>query len=498
MNRRWASLLLALAMFTGACTSDSSPTAGASTDSNSTDSNSTDSNGTDAAESDSVSDGSESPVNEPDLGPGLSDDEQVALEAGIALYLDQRGTNQAIEFIELMQKSGDITYAPFLVDLLRLGNSGPLADPLAEALRSFSGIEPTGAVTQDFALYGSWLQSAGIDPAPGYREFKLGLYERADQEFVALLDSIESDAELALIHWGGAPRGGIPELNDQERIPAAQADWMTPDELVLGVEIDDVAVAYPLRILARHELANDTVAGIPISVVFCTLCRSGLTFDRRVEGQVIDFETSGLLANSNKIMVDRQTDTLWRHLQGVGFAGELSGVELVQYPTITTTWADWLSDHPGTETLTFPAPIFFDDPERPPIAYDYTPGAAYENYYNNPNVWFPILDTPDTFELKSPVVGIESGDAALALELEALVAGPPRWFAVGELRIVVVPTDAGARVYDATSADLPGQSGDEIDEEIVETDELEQLAVEQSFWFAWFSNHPETATWPTT
>ncbi len=485
MSRRLAAGAVALALVAASCTSqsgDGDDVAG------------TDSPSTENAETATPVSTTEAP--QPDLGPGISDAELTELEEGIDTYLEERGTNQAIAFVELMQKSGDTSYAPYLVDLLRLGNSGPLVDPLGEALRSFTGIEPQGDATRDFVSYGSWLQGANIEPAEGYREFKLALYERPDEEFVALLDSVESDAELALIHWGGAPRGGIPELNDQERIPVAEADWMTPDELILGVEIDGVAVAYPLRILARHELANDTVAGIPISVVYCTLCQSGLTFDRRVEGQVIDFQTSGLLANSNKIMVDVQTDTLWRHLEGVGFAGEHDGFELEQYPTITTTWADWIEEHPSSETLTFPAPIFFDDPERPPIAYDYSPGAAYANYYDNPDVWFPILDTPETFELKTPVLGIDGGTAALALEIDAVAGGPSLWFDVGDLRIVVIPTAAGARVYDASGLDLPGNSGDELEPGDVDVEALPQIAAEQSFWFAWFSNHPETATWP--
>ena len=96
----------------------------------------------------------------------------------------------------------------------------------------------------------------------------------------------------------------------------------------LGVVINDFAVAYPLRFLARHELANDHIDGIPVSLVYCTLCRTGLLFDRRVEGQIIDFQTSGLLIDSNKIMIDNQTETLWHHLRGLGISGPLKGVEL--------------------------------------------------------------------------------------------------------------------------------------------------------------------------
>ena len=170
---------------------------------------------------------------------------------------------------------------------------------------------------------------------------------------------------LSQIQWGGVARGGIPELNDPVRLPASSADWMTAEELVLGVVVDGEAMAYPVRILAHHELANDEIAGIPVSMVYCTLCRSGLLFDRRVDGAVLDFQTSGLLVESNKIMVDVQTDTLWRHQTGIGLSGPLEGVELAQYPVLTTTWAEWPEADPDTEVLDIPGPIFPDAASSP-------------------------------------------------------------------------------------------------------------------------------------
>ena len=135
-----------------------------------------------------------------------------------------------------------------------------------------------------------------------------------------LLADVDDELQLAGIMWGGVRRGGIPELNDPLRLKAAEATFMTDEELVLGAVVDGVAVAYPLRFLARHELANDTIGSVPVSVVFCTLCRSGWVFDRRADGRILDFETSGLLLDSNKLMVDRQTDSLWHHLTEIGRA----------------------------------------------------------------------------------------------------------------------------------------------------------------------------------
>ena len=74
----------------------------------------------------------------------------------------------------------------------------------------------------------------------------------------------------------------------------------------------------PLAILMWHEIANDEIAGKPVAVTFCPLCNSSVTFDRRVEGDVLDFGVSGLLRNSDLIMYDRQSETWWQQLTGEG------------------------------------------------------------------------------------------------------------------------------------------------------------------------------------
>ena len=194
---------------------------------------------------------------------------------------------------------------------------------------------------------------------------------------------------------------------------------MVDDEVVLGVIVDDHAVAYPLRILARHELANDTVGGERLAIVYCTLCRSAQVFERDVAGQSLTFLTSGLLLNSNKIMYDVETGSLWSHLRGVAIGGPLLGTELTVRAVGHFRWADWVVQHPDSEVLALPPPTFFEDPERPPLAYDYSPGAAYRSYYETAEVWFPILDAPDTFAPKTEVLGFAHNGDAVAVDIAA-------------------------------------------------------------------------------
>ena len=80
-------------------------------------------------------------------------------------------------------------------------------------------------------------------------------------------------------------------------------------EPVIVLEIGDAARAYPLQIMTWHEIVNDELAGVPVTVTFCPLCNSAIVFDRRLDGIVYDFGVSGNLRNSGLIMRDRQTES---------------------------------------------------------------------------------------------------------------------------------------------------------------------------------------------
>jgi hypothetical protein len=398
-------------------------------------------------------------------------DEQV--QTAIGVFVDSSTSANARALVETVAGNRNERWVPWLIDLLRINTSNRVSELIRNTLEAITGIESRNRVA-DMNSYGSWSQTRELDGGAGYVDFKATLYERIDGAFGPLIRSVVNQAEVAAIQWGGVGIGGIPELNDPARVPAAEADWMIDDEIVLGVIVNDEAVAYPLRILARHELANDTIGGEDLALVYCTLCRSALVFERDVAGQKLDFLTSGLLLNSNKIMYDPQTGTLWSHLRGIGIGGPLIGTELVVRPVNHLRWSDWIAENPDSEVLELPRPIFFDIPDRPPIAYDYTPGEAYRSYYDNPDVWFPVRDVPGVFSIKTEVVGISRNGDDVAFDVTAFNAlKQTTQIEVGGELLTVEPTGVGVRVFDA--------SGDRI-------------LTEQSFWFAWHANHPDTRT----
>jgi hypothetical protein len=116
--------------------------------------------------------------------------------------------------------------------------------------------------------------------------------------------------EYKEIRSGGVPRDGIPPLDDPQFTAAGLAsEWLDDREPVIALEINGVAKAYPLQVLIWHEIANDVVGGVPVTVTFCPLCNSALVFERTLDGVVHDFGVSGNLRKSDLIMWDRQTET---------------------------------------------------------------------------------------------------------------------------------------------------------------------------------------------
>jgi len=305
------------------------------------------------------------------------------------------------------------------------------------------------------------------------------------------------------------------------------ADYRQPPEHPFPAALDDVLAVYQ-ALTAEYgsavPAAGDVPAapaadGVPVALGYCTLCLTALMFDRRLpDGDVLSFQTSGLLMDSNKIMIDNETESLWNHLSGTAFAGPLAGTKLEQFPVATVRWSDWLADHPDTFTLDTPPPTYFPEmPERPPISYDYTPGAAYRTYYSSEDLWFPTFETPDVLELKTEVVTVDRGGLALALGLAALEQEGPFVYVLGGEPLVIVPNQGGARVYSAAEvAGVPAEAwrhGAPVEVALggVLHDELRVNGVDgrnridvrlprivssQSFWFAWYGLHPDTEIWP--
>ena len=443
---------------------------------------------------------------------------ELDLAGKIEAMLSAPNTTFAQNIAAEMGTDGDERWGPWLLDLMRLGGTQGINDSATWAFSQISGIASTGDFSEDFVAYGTWLRAEQIDPGEGYYDWKRRLFsELVQPAYYSLLSEVTDPLTLASIQWGGVVRGGIPELNNPAKLTVAEATFMTDEELVLGVVIDNQPVAYPLRFMARHEFANDIIGNIPVALGYCTLCRTGLMFDARVGGRVLTFQTSGLLLDSNKVMVDNQTDSLWQHLAGEAISGPFKGTVLNTFPLVTTRWADWVAAHPDTLTLDTPESVFFpNQPERPPIIYDYTPGAAYVGYYANENLWFPSLPTPEPFAEKTGVVTLSRPGVDVAFDQVSLEQSAPFVIRLGGAdgeQFVVVPNIGGARIYladqaanSAVLAQAANSAGGELAENTIASVQSDSLTLSdgtqhvrvvsgQSFWFAWAGLHPDALVW---
>jgi len=147
--------------------------------------------------------------------------------------------------------------------------------------------------------------------------------------------------DLQEVRSGGPPRDGIPAIDQPHFISITQAAaWLAPDEPVILVRHGPRIHAYPLQIMIFHEIVNDRLDGIPISVTFCPLCNASIVFDRRLAGRVLDFGTTGRLRKSDMLMYDRQTESWWQQFTGQALVGELAGSELRQLPSRITAFSE--------------------------------------------------------------------------------------------------------------------------------------------------------------
>src|SRR3990172_6822387 len=162
----------------------------------------------------------------------------------------------------------------------------------------------------------------------------------------------KASVPLTEIRSGGPPKDGIPPIDKPKFESVADAGkWLKPSEPVVIFERGGEARAYPLQILIWHEIVNDTVGGIPASVTFCPLCNTSITFDRRLDGQVLDFGTTGKLHKSALVMYDRQTESWWWQVSGMAIVGDLTGKRLTVLPSQIISWETFRGARPGGKVL---------------------------------------------------------------------------------------------------------------------------------------------------
>jgi hypothetical protein len=260
---------------------------------------------------------------------------------------------------------------------------------------------------------------------------------------------------------GGPPKDGIPAIDKPKFIPAQEASYLKSTDRVIGVKVNGKARAYPIKILDFHEIVNDNINGMSMTITWCPLCGSGIVFSNGKTPR--SFGVSGLLFNSDVLLYDRETESLWSQILGKAVAGKLSGEELNIYPSQLTTWGQWQKNEPLTKVLS----------TQTGYTRNYEQ-VAYAQYLNSEKLMFPVANKSDRLSNKERVLGLQVGEKFKAypysvlkkknLPIEDTFNGKKLWIHFDE-------KNNSARI------------------EAVDGGEVTYFTL---FWFAWYGFHPDT------
>lgn len=279
---------------------------------------------------------------------------------------------------------------------------------------------------------------------------------------------IKSKIDVNQILSGGPPKDGIPSIDSPKFWSREEAEkFLKDDDVVLGLEFEGEARAYPLRILNWHEIVNDTVNGKPVLVTYCPLCYTGIAFKREIEGAAVEFGVSGKLYNNNLLMYNRPNDSieeenLWSQQIGEAVTGPLTGTKLEQIIIDTVFWKDWKTKYTDTKVLSTDTGHARN--------YNANP---YGNYEFDTEIIFPISSKDDRLAPKAKIYGIEIDGKFKAYPQDKLKRGKVFTDELAGETIKISVDDAGrVRMTHAKTG--------------------QELVWQISFWFSWVAFHPNT------
>ena len=195
---------------------------------------------------------------------------------------------------------------------------------------------------------------------------------------------------------GGTGKDGIPAISNPEFIPIDEVDYLRDEDLVLGYMGESEVRAYPHAIMNWHEIVNDQIEDVYLSVTYCPLTGTGIGWDRNIDGEVSTFGVSGLLYNTNLIPYDRKTDSNWSQIMGECVNGELAGSSIETHPLVETTWGTWKKMFPSSSVLSTETGY-----NRDYRVYPYAGYLLADDFFI-----FPVAHTDDRIPNKERVHGI--------------------------------------------------------------------------------------------
>lgn len=184
---------------------------------------------------------------------------------------------------------------------------------------------------------------------------------------------------------------------------------------MIAVDIGGQARAYPEQILVWHEIVNDNLGGVPITVSYCPLCNSALVFDRRVDNRTLTFGTTGKLRDSNLVMWDRQTQSWWQQFTGTALVGRYTATTLRPLDSQVLSWAQFKTSYPHGTVLSRDTGFQRPYGSNPYPSYDTVPATQPSFYSGRVDPRLPALER---------VVAVFAGEQAVVVPFSTLARRP--------------------------------------------------------------------------
>lgn len=271
----------------------------------------------------------------------------------------------------------------------------------------------------------------------------------------------------------------------------ANDNTVPSDRLVLGVECNGEAKAYPIEYLAYHHQVQDVVGGKSLIVTYCSVCRTGRAFEPIVNGKEEKFRLVGM-DHFNAMFEDQSTGSWWRQVNGEAVAGPLKGQKLPEFYAVQMSLEQWLKLYPQSTIM---------QPDPASMAY-YDPDATYEKGIDQSAL---TGTNPESWQKKSWVIGIELGENSRAYDWNELEKKRVLNDRIGETELFIAlatdgnsfaaferPTTAPATLSGDTlligqkKYNFAGVSLDQTEHK------LTRIRAYQEFWHSWETFHPKT------
>ena len=301
------------------------------------------------------------------------------------------------------------------------------------------------------------------------------------------------------------PRDAIPAIDEPAFESVATARNFNNNELMVGLVGTTERRAYSTWQLDRHEIVNDTFEGRPVAVTWCPLCGTAIVYERTIAGRTLTFGVSGLLYRDALVMYDRETNTLWSHVDGRALEGPLLGETLQPVPAIHATWTQWKALYPKSMVL-----------EK---AGRYR--SSYEDYNRDRSRLGIFGRRMDRSALppKERILGVRRGGQAAAFVVSDLRDAVIVESEVGDVPLILAAVDddlpivaferaVGGRVLTFSPADSlePAledaethsrwriSDGEAIDGPL-RGERLTRVTAHSAFWFGWYGFFPDSTIW---